>query len=61
MGKMEYQAITEKDTWPICPYCEKEIKKVKYYEQTGIMRMKVVRIFVCPHCNKVLGNGMVGG
>lgn len=60
MGKIEYEPITDSDAWPVCPHCEKEIKKVRYYEQTGVIRMKVVRIFVCPRCNKVIGNGMVG-
>jgi len=60
MGKMNYRPIRDEDKWPICPYCEKEIKEMCYFEQTGIIRHKVVRIFVCPHCLKVLGNGMVG-
>ena len=60
MGKIEYTSIQESDAWPICPYCEKEIKQVRYFEQTGVVRMKVVRVFVCPHCRKVLGTGMVG-
>jgi len=60
MGKMDYEAIHDDDKWPICPHCEKEIRKVRYFEQTGIVRMKVVRLFVCPHCLKVLGAGMVG-
>lgn len=60
MGKIEYEAITDDDMWPLCPHCEEEIKTVKFYGQTGSVRMKVVRIFVCPHCNKVIGNGMIG-
>jgi hypothetical protein len=60
MGKMNYTPIHDEDKWPICPYCDSEIKEMKYFEQTGVIRQKVVRIFVCPHCLKVLGNGMVG-
>ena len=60
MGKLDYTPIQDEDKWPICPYCGEEIKEMKYFEQTGIVRMKVVRIVVCPHCMKVLGNGMVG-
>ncbi len=60
MGKMSYTPIQDEDEWPICPYCNEEIKEMKYFEQTGIVRLKVVRVFVCPHCMKVLGNGMVG-
>jgi len=61
MAKMEYEPIRDDDRRPICPHCEKAIDKVQYFEQTGIVRMKVVRLFVCPHCLKVLGTGMVGG
>ena len=60
MPKMEYEAIRDDDKRPICPHCEQEIEKVQYVEQTGLVRMKVVRLFVCPHCLKVLGTGMVG-
>lgn len=60
MGKMNYSPIQEEDKWPICPYCHEEIKEMKYFEQTGIVRMKVVRVFVCHHCMKVLGTGIVG-
>ena len=61
MNKMEYKPIKEADAWPICPHCEKEIHEIGYFEQSGIVRMKVVRVFVCPHCKKVIGTGMVGG
>jgi len=60
MGKIDYEPIQDADKWPICPHCGKEIQKVRYFEQTGIIRLKVIRIFVCPHCLKVLGTGMVG-
>lgn len=60
MGTITYEPIREKDKWPICPHCEKEMEKVKYFEQEGIIKLKVVRIFVCPHCLKALGTAMVG-
>jgi hypothetical protein len=60
MNKMEYKPIEEENVWPVCPHCGKEIQLIRYFEQTGVVRMKVVRVFVCPHCRKVLGTGMVG-
>ena len=60
MGKIEYTPIRSDDEWPLCPHCETEIKEIRYFEQTGVVRMKVIRVFVCPHCKKVIGNGMVG-
>ena len=61
MGKLEFKPITEEDAWPICPHCEREIKDViPYFEQAGVIAMKVTRIFVCPHCRKVIAAGTVG-
>ena len=60
MGKINYTPVQDEDKWPICPYCGEEIKEMQYFEQTGIVRLKVARVFVCPHCMKVLGTGMVG-
>ena len=60
MAKMEYTPIVDTDKFPICPHCEKQIQEVRYFEQTGVVRMKVIRLFVCPNCLKVLGTGMVG-
>ncbi len=61
MAKMDYIPIREEGVWPICPHCDEAIKEMRYFEQTGVIKMKVVRLFVCPHCLKVLGTGMVGG
>ena len=61
MTKLDYTPIKEDDIGPICPYCEEEFQEVGYFEQRGFVKMKVVRLFVCPHCRKVLGTGMVGG
>ena len=60
MNKIEYIPIKNDHEWPICPHCEKEMKEIRYFEQTGVIKLKVIRIFVCPHCKKVLGTGMVG-
>ena len=57
---MEYEPIRDEDKKPICPHCEKQMEKINYFEQEGVIKMKVVRIFVCPHCLKTLGTGMVG-
>ena len=60
MRKMDYLPILDEEKKPICPHCDKEIEDMRYFEQAGIIKMKVVRLFVCPHCLKVLGTGMVG-
>ncbi len=60
MGKIDYSSISDEHKKPICPHCEKEIDEVRYFEQTGLVKMKIIRLFVCPHCLKVLGTGMVG-
>ena len=60
MTQINYVPIEEVSKRPVCPHCEKDIEEVHYFEQTGIIRMKVIRLFVCPHCLKVLGTGMVG-
>ncbi len=49
MRTMEYLPIRDEDKKPICPYCEKEIEDMRYFEQAGTIKMKVVRLFVCPH------------
>jgi len=59
MGKIDYEPIQDNDKWPVCPHCEKEIRKVSYFEQSVILRLKFVCIFVCPHCFKVLGASIV--
>ena len=60
MATMNYSPIREENKKPICPHCEKEIDSMQYFEQSGVVAMKVIRLFVCPHCLKVLGTGMVG-
>ena len=60
MPKIDYEPITDEDRRPVGPYCEKEIETMRYFEQSGVMAMKVSRLFVCPNCLKVLGIGTVG-
>lgn len=60
MGKMTYEPIREDGVWPVCPHCEKPIKEMRYFEQEGLIAMKVARLYVCPSCLKVLSVGMVG-
>lgn len=60
MTKIDYEPIGDDKLKPICPYCEKGMDKISYFEQSGLIKSKVVRIMVCPHCLKVLGTGMVG-
>jgi len=60
MRYMKYLPIRDEQKKPICPHCEGEIEEVHYFEQEGTVKMKVIRLFVCPHCLKVLGTGMVG-
>jgi hypothetical protein len=60
MPKMDYTPIKDDDGWPICPHCEKEIREMKYFEQRRIIAKTVFRLFVCPHCLKVLGIDTVG-
>jgi hypothetical protein len=60
MPKIDYKPINDDDKLPVCPHCEKEIRTMRYFEQPGVMALKVSRLFVCPHCLKVLGIGTVG-
>jgi uncharacterized protein with PIN domain len=57
MPKLDCEPIRDEDRWPVCPHCEKEIKKMRYFENPGLVRSRVVRTYVCPHCLKVLGIG----
>lgn len=57
---MKYKPIKDENKKPICPHCEKAIDEMHYFEQDGTIAMKVARLYVCPHCLKVLGVAMVG-
>ena len=70
LGKIEYTRIEAEDEWPICPHCEAEIHNIPYFEQTPAVRTRVflwsvkvglftTRVFVCPHCKKIIGHGVV--
>lgn len=40
----------EGENFPICPYCVKEITGVEWFHQ----EIANIRIFICPHCRKIL-------
>jgi len=44
--------IETKDITPVCPFCEKEVKKLIEVKR-GMF--KINRVFCCPHCNKIVG------
>ena len=63
---MEY-IKAEKTEYPICPFCEQELREVKFKDLrgkdptgTGSFFMRTKIIFFCPHCKKVLGNADAG-
>ena len=39
-------------TKPICPYCNEEIE---YLKNIIILTKFQMRVFLCPHCHKILG------
>jgi len=56
MKKIGDLLIEEEDgRRPICPYCEKEIDEIQYFDQKSGFHLNIMRLFVCPHCLKVLG------
>jgi len=44
--------IETKDITPVCPFCEKQVKKLIEVKR-GMF--KINRVFCCPHCNKIVG------
>ncbi|NVM55622.1 MAG: hypothetical protein HWN66_18090 [Candidatus Helarchaeota archaeon] len=41
---------------PICPYCEKEVHLKQMIPEVEKIRVwNPVRMFFCPHCDKILG------
>ncbi len=40
----------EGQKFPLCPYCEKEIKGIEWLHEN----IANIRIFICPHCSKIL-------
>ncbi len=52
MGALDVQ---ERDDFrPVCPYCEKELRKVVARQLTASILSRRL-IYCCPHCLKVLG------
>jgi glutaredoxin len=49
----------ESQTKPVCPHCEKDLRRIEYRRQKlsfGFMSGATwVIILTCPHCHKVLG------
>ncbi len=40
------------DEWPICPFCKKDLKEIRY-KQRGFI--STLTAFWCPHCRSLLG------
>jgi hypothetical protein len=65
MFELHYKLIVDDSIRPICPHCEREIgSEVPYFEQTSgpsgmSLGTQTARLFVCPHCHKVLSIGTV--
>ena len=47
MVKIEKQAID-----PVCPYCEKKLRKLIEVNRGWF---SINRVFCCPHCHKIVG------
>ena len=43
--------------FPVCPYCKKELKTIKY-KQEGLGLFGKERVYFCPSCKCVLGIGL---
>ncbi len=54
MTKAEKLKFTEAEAheWPICPWCKKEIKEIKF-KQRGWLSSTTA--FWCPYCRSLLG------
>jgi hypothetical protein len=40
------------DEWPMCPYCKKDLKEIKYKQRGWISTLTT---FWCPQCRSLLG------
>jgi len=66
MLELHYKPIGDDSIRPICPHCEREIDgDIPYFPQasgpSGMnLGIQTARLFVCPHCHKVLAIGTVG-
>ena len=53
MAKSKIEVI-EKDEFPVCPYCEKELSEIHVNaKQSSLVEWH--KIAFCPHCRKALG------
>jgi len=65
MFEINYKLIGDDSIRPICPHCEREMgRDIPYFEQmpgpSGMnLGIETARLFICPHCHKVLGIGTV--
>lgn len=65
MFELKYKLIGDDSIRPICPHCELKIDgEIPYFQQapgpSGMsIGIETARLFVCPHCHKVLGIGTV--
>jgi hypothetical protein len=44
--------IEKENIKPVCPHCEKEVKKLIEVSRNWFA---VNRVFCCPHCHKIVG------
>jgi hypothetical protein len=64
MFELKYKLIGDDAIRPICPHCEQKIEgEILYFEQAPLrsatdLGIEKIRLFVCPHCKKVLGISM---
>ncbi|MGE4102088.1 MAG: hypothetical protein AB7E74_08980 [Pirellulales bacterium] len=64
MFALNYTLIGDDSIRPICPHCDVKINgDIPYFQQApnpGMnMGIETARLFVCPHCQKVLGIGTI--
>ena len=66
MFELKYKAVDDDSIRPICPHCEQRIdSEIHYFEQappsSGMnIGIEIARVFICPHCHKIIGIGTVG-
>lgn len=64
MFELRYKLIGDDSVRPICPHCDQELDgEVPYFQQAASTGMNIgvetARLFVCPHCHKILGIGTI--
>lgn len=51
MGEKVELTKAKEDEWPVCPWCNQEIRELKFKERGWLTD---VTVFWCPHCLAVL-------